>query len=553
MTRIVLVLAALIAWCFVSASAAQNVTVIGPITPGNIPQFNSTTVIKDSGIPGAPGTGIRTRLQANADYYVGRDGNDSCTGLANLTYNVVTNPTNCRWLTIGKSLSAISSGIDLAGFNVVVHVNGNNVGDGTYTENLILPFWLGYSGGTPTTPFNQFTIQGENGTATITGANSGATILALIGGTAAPIQFKNFTLANANASGIILEADDGGFLPLNTIIFGSTGAGGILAISTQSSGRLLFMAGTFTMQAGLSTGTGFYGRSGGAVIFQPGVTVNFAGASTFSNAVADFATDAYFDNAGSTWSGTTPTGKSYVLDKNTGGLITTPGLIPGTIGPTITPNSVANGGTGQVTATLAFQALAPVPTRAGDVIYWNGSTWVTIAGNNSGTQILSENASGVPAWSAAGTGSVTSVTCGTGLSGGTFTTSGTCTVSLSVITNSLGANVALNNTGTYFDGPSVAQGASGMWCATGNVTFQDTAAASGFNLKLWDGTTVISSARVVVTTASAPLSFSLSGCLNTPAGNLRISVNDSSATSGTMVFNASGNSKDSTITAWRVQ
>jgi hypothetical protein len=87
---------------------------------------------------------------------------------------------------------------------------------------------------------------------------------------------------------------------------------------------------------------------------------------------------------------------------------------------------IAQGGTGQATATLGFGALAPSPTRAGDVIYWNGSAWVTLAGNNSGSQILSENASGVPSWSSAGAGSVTSVTCGTGLSGGTFTTTGTC-------------------------------------------------------------------------------------------------------------------------------
>src|SRR6266851_2215763 len=94
------------------------------------------------------------------------------------------------------------------------------------------------------------------------------------------------------------------------------------------------------------------------------------------------------------------------------------------------PCSIAQGCTGQITATLGFQALAPVPTRAGDVIYWNGSAWVTLAGNNSGTQTLTENSSGVPSWSAAGSGSVTSVTCGTGLSGGTFTTSGTFAVNL---------------------------------------------------------------------------------------------------------------------------
>jgi hypothetical protein len=44
----------------VAASLAQNVTVIGPITPGDCPQFSSTTVIKDGGFPcnGAPGNAI---------------------------------------------------------------------------------------------------------------------------------------------------------------------------------------------------------------------------------------------------------------------------------------------------------------------------------------------------------------------------------------------------------------------------------------------------------------------------------------------------------------
>jgi hypothetical protein len=43
----------LISFAFLtSAAAAQNVTVIGPITPGNLAQFNSTTIIKDSGVAG---------------------------------------------------------------------------------------------------------------------------------------------------------------------------------------------------------------------------------------------------------------------------------------------------------------------------------------------------------------------------------------------------------------------------------------------------------------------------------------------------------------------
>jgi hypothetical protein len=50
MKRLALALALLIA--SVAAALAQNATVVGPITPGNIPQFNSPTVIKDSGNPG---------------------------------------------------------------------------------------------------------------------------------------------------------------------------------------------------------------------------------------------------------------------------------------------------------------------------------------------------------------------------------------------------------------------------------------------------------------------------------------------------------------------
>jgi hypothetical protein len=59
---------------------------------------------------------------------------------------------------------------------------------------------------------------------------------------------------------------------------------------------------------------------------------------------------------------------------------------------------IGNGGTGQATAPAAISALMPTPTRAGDIAYWNGSNWVTLAGNNSGTGTLQENASGLPVW-----------------------------------------------------------------------------------------------------------------------------------------------------------
>jgi hypothetical protein len=108
--------------------------------------------------------------------------------------------------------------------------------------------------------------------------------------------------------------------------------------------------------------------------------------------------------------------------------------------------------------------LFPTPTRAGDITYWNGSNWVTLAGNNSGTQILSENSSGVPSWIA--TGAVSSVTiagtAGTIAVSGTctITTSGTCTLDLAagrktlptislVTTSAHNGGFGANTSGTY--------------------------------------------------------------------------------------------------------
>lgn len=75
-----------------------------------------------------------------------------------------------------------------------------------------------------------------------------------------------------------------------------------------------------------------------------------------------------------------------------------------------------------------FTGIAPTPTSPGDIILWNGSQWGIFWGNYVGTAFLSQTA-GVPAWlPAAGTGTVTSITCGAGLNGGTITSSGTCSI-----------------------------------------------------------------------------------------------------------------------------
>ena len=223
--------------------------------------------------------------------------------------------------------------------------------------------------------------------------------------------------------------------------------------------------------------------------------------------------------------------------------------------------SVARGGTGSGTAPAAIIALMPTPVRAGDIVYWNGSNWVTLTGNNAGTQFLQENSSGVPSWvTVTGSGTVTSATIASGIgivvSGTcTITTVGTCTVAIALpkFTNSLGADVLLNNTANYFDGPSVAQGTSGTWFANGTVSLLDVAGAANISCKLWDGTTVISSISATTAGPNFVMPGSLSGFLTSPAANIRISCKDATSTTGKILFNNSGNSKDSTLSVIQIQ
>jgi len=121
-------------------------------------------------------------------------------------------------------------------------------------------------------------------------------------------------------------------------------------------------------------------------------------------------------------------------------------------------------------------------------------------------------------------------------------------------TAAIGADVSLNNTANYFDGPSISQGSTGTWYVTGAVVVSMTAgSADQFNAKLWDGTTVIASGVFKINAAVINIgTITLAGIITSPAGNLKISVNDQTSTGGKILFNASGNSKDSWIAAVRI-
>ena len=152
--------------------------------------------------------------------------------------------------------------------------------------------------------------------------------------------------------------------------------------------------------------------------------------------------------------------------------------------------------------------------------------------------------------------SVTSIDTATGdftLGYGLSRSSQQLLTGLSSASAALGADVLLNNTANYFDGPSVTLGA-GTWLVIGGVVVTTTAgSADQFNVKLWDGTTVISSAARKINVAVINIgAVTLAGVITSPAGNLKISVNDQTSNSGKIVFNSSGNSKDSWIAAVRI-
>ena len=128
----------------------------------------------------------------------------------------------------------------------------------------------------------------------------------------------------------------------------------------------------------------------------------------------------------------------------------------------------------------------------------------------------------------------------------------TIATSLTKLTNSLSVDVGLLNTATFYDGPSVAQGTTGVFLATGQVTLKDNGAAVNYEVKLWDGTTVIDSAKINTDSAGRLAVIHLSGYITNPAGNIKISVRNITATTGAIFANESGAGKDSTLSVIKV-
>lgn len=193
----------------------------------------------------------------------------------------------------------------------------------------------------------------------------------------------------------------------------------------------------------------------------------------------------------------------------------------------------------------AISVVAAVPT--GNVTLTGAVTGSSALGSPTATTLAQQAAKTVLGNSSATSGAVVGLTNSYGISYG----ANTIGVGLTSFASSLLGNVSLSSTGAYFDGPAISQGTTGTWFSCGTVTLDDTAGGANMVAKLWDGTTIISSSQQWVT-ANQFGSISLSGVITSPADNIRISVKNLSSASGNILFNNTGNSKDSTISAVRL-
>ena len=253
-------------------------------------------------------------------------------------------------------------------------------------------------------------------------------------------------------------------LPIATGVSGlGTGVATALAVNVGSGGAFVVnggalgtpASGTLTNVSGLPISTGVSGLGAGVA--------TFLGTPTSAN-LAAVVTDE--TGSGALVFATSPTLVTPALGTPTSGILTNATGLPLTTGVTGTL-PIGNGGTGQTTASAAFNALSPV-TTTGDLIIGNGTNSATRLAIGANGYVLTSN--GTTATWAASTGGVTSFSAGTtGLTPNTATT-GAITLS---------GMLAVANGGTGTSSPSLVAGTnvtiSGTWPnqtinASGGVT-----------------------------------------------------------------------------------
>ena len=266
------------------------------------------------------------------------------------------------------------------------------------------------------------------------------------------------------------------------------------------SGSYTGITGVGTLTAGTWNGSLITGTYGGTGVNNGSNTITIAGNVTHSGAFTQT-----FTATGNT-SLTLPT--SGTLQTTTGSLASNTGL-PLTTGVTGTL-PVANGGTGQTTASAGFNALSPI-TTTGDLIIGNGTNSATRLAIGANTYVLTSNGT-TASWVAPSGGGSGTVNSGTQYQLGYYASTGTAISGNSNIKTDANSNLNLAATGATLNSANtfgfknrIINGA--MVISQRNGTSTVTPANNDYTLDRWKCTLSQTGKYTVAQSLTAPAGF----------------------------------------------
>jgi len=437
-----------------------------------------------------------------------------------MSNTTITNLTAATTVNGTEQIPAVQSG-------TTVRITSGQIS--TYTINQFLNSIVQVpNGGTGQVSFTSYGVLYGQGTNALGVTGAGATNQVLIASSNAPPSW-NYVNLSSNVIGILPPAN---------------GGTGVANSSTITLGGNLTVSGAYPTTLSVSASTSVSLPASGYLIS----TVN----NMAANPVTGTPTSSNFLRGDGTWAvpagsatsitiGTTTvlSGTSSYILYNNAGVLGNIAAVP-----------IANGGTGQTTASAGFNALSPI-TSTGDLIIGNGSNSATRLAIGSNGYVLTSN--GTTATWAASTGGVTSFSAGTtgftpnsattgaitlsgtlsAANGGTGVNNGTSTITIAGNVTHAGA---FTQTFTATGNTSVTLPTSGTLVNTAVTTLSSLVSIGTVTTGVWNATTIATGyGGTGLTTFTA-------------ANNAIYSTSSSALTAGTLPV-AAGGTGSSSLTA----